>query len=70
MAGHRERARAVKRDLTAAIERGIEQLGLAAGREIEALLQDAGYVRTRAESVGLDPPAVCVLAVSPDLPGG
>jgi SAM-dependent methyltransferase len=35
-------------------------------RDIEALLQDAGYTRTRAETLALDPPVVCVLAVNPD----
>jgi SAM-dependent methyltransferase len=36
-----------------------------AGRTIEALLQGAGYTRTRTETLGLDPPVVCVLAVNP-----
>jgi ubiquinone/menaquinone biosynthesis C-methylase UbiE len=35
-----------------------------AAREIEALLQDAGYTNTRTETLDLDPPVVCVLAVS------
>jgi ubiquinone/menaquinone biosynthesis C-methylase UbiE len=37
-----------------------------AAREIEALLQDAGYTKTRTETLDLDPPVVCVLAVNPD----
>jgi ubiquinone/menaquinone biosynthesis C-methylase UbiE len=40
--------------------------GAQTAREIEALLQDAGYTRTRAETLALDPPVVCVLAVNPD----
>jgi ubiquinone/menaquinone biosynthesis C-methylase UbiE len=35
-----------------------------AAREIEALLQDAGYTKTRTETLDLDPPVVCVLAVN------
>jgi SAM-dependent methyltransferase len=35
-----------------------------AAREIEALLQDAGYTETRTETLDLDPPVVCILAVS------
>ena len=31
---------------------------------------DAGYTETRTETLGLDPPVVCVLAVHPDLSGG
>ena len=41
-----------------------------AAHEIEALLLDAGYTETRTETLGLDPPVVCVLAVSPDPSGG
>ena len=37
-----------------------------AAREIEALLQDAGYTKTRTETLDLDPPVVCILAVNPD----
>jgi SAM-dependent methyltransferase len=37
-----------------------------AAREIEALLQDAGYTKTRTETLDLDPPVVCILAVTPD----
>jgi hypothetical protein len=37
-----------------------------AAREIEALLQDAGYTKTRTETLHLDPPVVCILAVNPD----
>jgi SAM-dependent methyltransferase len=37
-----------------------------AAREIEALLQDAGYTKTRTETLDLDPPVVCVLAVNPN----
>ncbi len=37
-----------------------------AAREIEALLQHAGYTQTRTETLDLDPPVVCVLAVNPD----
>ena len=37
-----------------------------AAREIEALLQDAGYTKTRAETLDLDPPVVCILAVNPN----
>jgi ubiquinone/menaquinone biosynthesis C-methylase UbiE len=37
-----------------------------AAREIQALLQDAGYTRTRTETLDLDPPVACVLAVNPD----
>jgi ubiquinone/menaquinone biosynthesis C-methylase UbiE len=35
-----------------------------AAREIEALLQDAGYTKTRTETLDLNPPVVCVLAVN------
>jgi SAM-dependent methyltransferase len=34
-------------------------------REIEALLQDAGYTKTRTQTLDLDPPVACVLAVNP-----
>jgi ubiquinone/menaquinone biosynthesis C-methylase UbiE len=37
-----------------------------AAREIETRLRDAGYTRTRTETLDLDPPVVCVLAVNPD----
>jgi SAM-dependent methyltransferase len=37
-----------------------------AAREIEALLRDAGYTKTSTETLDLDPPAVCILAVNPD----
>ena len=37
-----------------------------AAREIEALLQQAGYTQIRTETLDLDPPVVCVLGVSPD----
>lgn len=37
-----------------------------AAREIEALLQAAGYTKTRTETLDLDPPVVCILAVNPD----
>ena len=37
-----------------------------AAREIEALLQDAGYTAMRTETLDLDPPVVCILAVNPD----
>jgi ubiquinone/menaquinone biosynthesis C-methylase UbiE len=37
-----------------------------AARQIEALLQDAGYTKTRTETLDLDPPVVCILAVNPD----
>jgi ubiquinone/menaquinone biosynthesis C-methylase UbiE len=37
-----------------------------AAREIEALLQDAGYTNTRTQTLDLDPPVVCVLAVTPE----
>ena len=37
-----------------------------AAREIDALLRDAGYTKTRMETLDLDPPVVCVLAVNPD----
>jgi SAM-dependent methyltransferase len=37
-----------------------------AAREIEALLQDAGYTMTRTETLDLDPPVLCVLAVNLD----
>jgi SAM-dependent methyltransferase len=36
-----------------------------AARGIEALLRDAGYTTTRTETLDLDPPVVCVLAVNP-----
>jgi ubiquinone/menaquinone biosynthesis C-methylase UbiE len=36
-----------------------------AARQIEALLHDAGYTDTRTETLDLDPPVVCVLAVKP-----
>jgi ubiquinone/menaquinone biosynthesis C-methylase UbiE len=35
-----------------------------AARRIEALLQDAGYTNSRIETLDLDPPVVCVLAVN------
>jgi ubiquinone/menaquinone biosynthesis C-methylase UbiE len=35
-----------------------------AAREIEALLQDAGYTKTRTEILDLDPPVVCILAAN------
>jgi ubiquinone/menaquinone biosynthesis C-methylase UbiE len=37
-----------------------------AAREIEALLQDAGYTKTRTETLDLNPPVVCILAANPD----
>ncbi|HZD03248.1 MAG TPA: methyltransferase domain-containing protein [Actinomycetes bacterium] len=37
-----------------------------ATREIDALVQDAGYTKTRTETLDLDPPVVCILAVNPD----
>jgi ubiquinone/menaquinone biosynthesis C-methylase UbiE len=37
-----------------------------AARTIEALLLDAGYTKAGTETLDLDPPVVCVLAVSPD----
>jgi len=37
-----------------------------AARKIEALLQGAGYTKTRTQTLGLNPPVVCVLAVNPD----
>jgi len=37
----------------------------AAARKIEALLQGAGYTKTRIQTLDLDPPVVCVLAVNP-----
>jgi SAM-dependent methyltransferase len=36
-----------------------------AAREIEDLLQNAGYTETRTETLNLDPPVACVLAASP-----
>lgn len=36
-----------------------------AARQIEALLQHAGYTKTRTETLDLDPPVVCILAVNP-----
>jgi SAM-dependent methyltransferase len=39
---------------------------LDAARKIEALLQAAGYTKTRTETLDLDPPVVCILAVNPD----
>lgn len=45
---------------------------LNAAREIEHLLQGAGFTQMRTETLDLDPPVVCVLAVNPgpahDLP--
>jgi ubiquinone/menaquinone biosynthesis C-methylase UbiE len=38
----------------------------AAARKIEALLQGAGYTKARTQTLGLNPPVVCVLAVNPD----
>jgi ubiquinone/menaquinone biosynthesis C-methylase UbiE len=35
-----------------------------AAREIESLLRDAGYTETRTETLDLNPPVVCVLAVN------
>jgi ubiquinone/menaquinone biosynthesis C-methylase UbiE len=37
-----------------------------AARKIGALLEDAGYTKTRTQTLGLNPPVVCVLAVNPD----
>jgi SAM-dependent methyltransferase len=37
-----------------------------AAGEIEALLGQAGYADARTETLGLDPPVICVLAVNPD----
>jgi ubiquinone/menaquinone biosynthesis C-methylase UbiE len=37
-----------------------------AARKIEALLQAAGYTKTRTETLDLDPPVACILAVNPD----
>jgi hypothetical protein len=37
-----------------------------AAGEIQALLQDAGFTQTRTQTLDLDPPVVCVLAVNPD----
>jgi SAM-dependent methyltransferase len=37
-----------------------------AAHQIQALLQDAGYTKTRTETLDLDPPVVCILAVNPD----
>jgi len=37
-----------------------------AAREITDLLQAAGYTQTRTETLDLDPPAVCILAVNRD----
>jgi ubiquinone/menaquinone biosynthesis C-methylase UbiE len=37
-----------------------------AARTIEALLQDVGYTKTRTETLDLNPPVVCILAVNPD----
>jgi ubiquinone/menaquinone biosynthesis C-methylase UbiE len=36
-----------------------------AAREIDALLQEAGYTEARTETLDLDPPVVCLLAVNP-----
>ena len=36
----------------------------AAARKIEALLQGAGYTKTRTQTLDLNPPVVCVLAVT------
>jgi ubiquinone/menaquinone biosynthesis C-methylase UbiE len=36
-----------------------------AAAEIEALLRDAGFTNTRTETLALEPPVVCVLAVNP-----
>ncbi len=35
-----------------------------AAREIETMLREAGFARTRVETLPLDPPAVCVLGVN------
>ena len=37
-----------------------------AARQIKDLLWDAGYTKIRTETLDLDPPVVCVLAVNPD----
>jgi len=37
-----------------------------AARTIEALLHDAGYTKTRTQTLDLDPPVVCILAANPD----
>ncbi|MGI5283048.1 class I SAM-dependent methyltransferase [Nonomuraea polychroma] len=37
---------------------------LEAARNITTLLQDAGFTKTRTETLDLDPPVVCVLAVN------
>ena len=39
---------------------------LNAAREIEGLLRGAGFTQLRTETLDLDPPVVCVLAVNPD----
>jgi len=36
-----------------------------AARKIGALLHDAGYTETRTQTLGLDPPVACVLAINP-----
>jgi len=36
-----------------------------AARNIEALLQNAGYVQIRTATLDLDPPVVCILAINP-----
>jgi SAM-dependent methyltransferase len=41
-----------------------------AARQIDALLRDAGYAKTRTETLDLNPPVVCVLAVNPDRQAG
>jgi ubiquinone/menaquinone biosynthesis C-methylase UbiE len=41
-----------------------------AARDIEALLRQAGFTTARTETLDLDPPVVCVLAVSRDPAGG
>jgi SAM-dependent methyltransferase len=43
-----------------------ESTSLEAAREIEDLLQAAGFAQTRTETLDLDPPVVCVLAVNRD----
>lgn len=44
------------------------QTPVRAAQQIEAVLTDAGFSRIRVETLPLDPPVVCVLAVNKDYP--
>ena len=45
---------------------GLPRRPWCSAREIEGLLQGAGFTQARTETLDLGPPVVCVLAVNPD----